>query len=197
VHLSPKAFDLLALLVRERPAAKSKNEIHQELWPETFVSDGNLGVLVTEIRDALADDARHPLFLRTVHRYGYAFCGSAVEVDGSPDVRTQSSGCCLTWGTRREPLAVGTNVVGREPSADVYINAAGVSRRHALLVVADEEVTVEDLGSKNGTFVNDIRVTGRTPLEDGAELRIGVVPVTFRRAPSAGSTQTLESVRPT
>ena len=50
LHLSPKAFDLLTLLVRRRPDAIAKAEFHQYLWPDTFVSDGNVAVLIAEIR---------------------------------------------------------------------------------------------------------------------------------------------------
>ena len=194
VHLSPKAFDLLALLARERPAAKSKDDIHHHLWPDTFVSDVNLAVLITEIRDALQDNAHRPIFVRTLHRFGYAFCGSAVETDVAPLSHSVSDVCCLTWGTSRATLAAGPNTLGREPSADIRIDAAGVSRRHALIVVLDEEVTLEDLGSKNGTFVNGARVTGPTRLGDGTEFQIGSIPITFRRISSVTSTQSLDGV---
>ena len=103
VHLSPKAFDLLALLVDRRPEAISKREVHERLWRDTFVSDVNLAVLVAEIRTALADDARHPQFVRTVQRFGYAFSGTVAEVK-----RTRASGpghamCWLAWGTENGP----------------------------------------------------------------------------------------------
>src|SRR5262245_3995756 len=80
VHLSPKAFDLLAALLGARPRALSKAELHALLWPDTFVSEANLAVLVAEIRDAIDDDARTPRFVRTVQRYGYAFHGKAREL---------------------------------------------------------------------------------------------------------------------
>jgi DNA-binding response OmpR family regulator len=60
IHLSPKAFDLLALLVQQRPDAIAKGDIHRRLWPETFVSDGSLAVLVAELRGALGDNASNP-----------------------------------------------------------------------------------------------------------------------------------------
>ena len=78
VPLSPKAFDLLILLVENRPRALTKGELHERLWPDTFVVDANLSNLVAELREALEDNAREPRFVRTVHRYGYAF---AAEVD--------------------------------------------------------------------------------------------------------------------
>ncbi len=79
VHLTPKAFQLLSCLVEARPRAVSKNELQEKLWPSTFVSEGNLATLVKETRIAIGDDARRPLFIRTVHGYGYAFSGSVDE----------------------------------------------------------------------------------------------------------------------
>src|SRR5689334_2657197 len=60
VHLSPKAFDLLALLVANRDRAVSKAEFQERLWPSTFVEETNLASLVAEIRRALSDDAASP-----------------------------------------------------------------------------------------------------------------------------------------
>src|SRR5262245_4164352 len=73
VHLSPKAFELLKVLVTERPKAISKAELHERIWPETFVTDDSLARLVAETRAAIGDRARTPTYLRTVHAFGYAF----------------------------------------------------------------------------------------------------------------------------
>src|SRR5262249_29711978 len=77
VHLSTKAFALLALLVERRPKALSKDEIQQALWPDTFVSDTSLTTLVNEIRTVLGESARESRLIRTVHGFGYAFEGAA------------------------------------------------------------------------------------------------------------------------
>ena len=74
IHLSPKAFELLETLILDRPKVLSKDVLQQRLWPETFVAEANLSNLVAEIREALGDRARSPLFVRTAHGFGYAFC---------------------------------------------------------------------------------------------------------------------------
>src|SRR5262245_49255434 len=79
IHVSPKAFELLTALVEARPRALSKADLHERLWPDTFVSDANLAILIREIRRALDDSARAPKFIRTLHGFGYAFSGSAAE----------------------------------------------------------------------------------------------------------------------
>src|SRR6476469_6440377 len=73
LHLPPKAFQLLTILVEERPRAVAKADLQERLWPDTFVTEGNLATLVTELRSALGDDAREPRFIRTVYGFGYSF----------------------------------------------------------------------------------------------------------------------------
>jgi DNA-binding winged helix-turn-helix (wHTH) protein len=190
VHLSPKAFDLLAILLRRRPRAASKADLHAELWPDTFVSDGSLAVLVAEIRRALGDSAQHPTYLRTVNRFGYAFNAR----QETPDILIQTqpaSVCFLVRGDERLRLRRGDNFVGRDPTADVCLEAVGISRRHALITVRDGDVVLQDLGSKNGTFVDGIRVTTPTTLGDRAEMRLGALRLTFRRNADQLPTQTV------
>jgi TolB-like protein/DNA-binding winged helix-turn-helix (wHTH) protein/Tfp pilus assembly protein PilF len=73
VRLSPKAFQLLEILVTNRPKALSKAELQDRLWPRTFVVEKNLANLVSEIRQALGDSPSAAGFIRTVPRFGYAF----------------------------------------------------------------------------------------------------------------------------
>ena len=191
IHLSPKAFDLLALLVERRPDAISKSALLDTLWPGTFVSEGNLAVLVKEIRDALGDSAQHPAFIRTVQRFGYSFLARAQASDGA----RPAAPCWLTWGTQRATLMVGENVLGRDPTCDVLIDMVGVSRRHAMIAITDDRVVLTDLGSKNGTFANGERIIAPLPLGDDVEIRLGPVPIRFRHLAQGVSTQTLDASR--
>jgi DNA-binding winged helix-turn-helix (wHTH) protein len=188
VHLSPKAVDLLALLLRERPRAVSKGELHATLWPGTFVTDGNLAVLVTEIRRALADSAHDPRFIRTVSRYGYAFVGTP---GGASAVSREPAASLFLPGGQRVALRPGENIVGRDPGADVHIDAVGVSRRHAEIVIRDGQAVVRDLASKNGTFVQGERIGAPAVLADHSELRFGTMTVLFRTGEASAPTQTV------
>jgi DNA-binding winged helix-turn-helix (wHTH) protein len=181
VHLSPKSFELLMALLRGRPRAFSKTELHAMLWPDTFVTDANLSMLIAEIRSALGDTARSPRFIRTVQRHGYAFHCIATEVTGSAAGPSSGSSCWILPAGRQIPLSPGENIVGRDPHAQVWLDVPGVSRRHARIVVDGDTVTIEDLNSKNGTSVGGRRIGRPTPLSDGAEIRFGSTPVTFRR----------------
>ncbi|HSD27889.1 MAG TPA: FHA domain-containing protein, partial [Vicinamibacteria bacterium] len=191
VPLSPKAVDLLALLVRERPRAISKAELHDRLWPATFVGETSLPRVVGEIRRALGDRPGEGRLVRTVQRFGYAFVADAVDEGaraGSGRGEVSRTGCALLWGDRLVPLAIGENVVGRDPEAALTIPSSLVSRRHACIVVAGERATLRDLGSKNGTLLRGRRVEGEVKLDDGDEVRIGPALLVFC-APEAGSTR--------
>jgi DNA-binding winged helix-turn-helix (wHTH) protein len=191
VHLTPKALDLLALLVAERPRAIAKSEIRDHLWPGTFVSESNLTTLVTELRAALGDAARSPRYLKTVPRYGYAFCGTATEGTGQRPVgRRRGLHFTLEWADEQVALREGENVIGREEDAVAWIESASVSRRHARIVVSDGKATLEDLGSKNGTCVRGQRIRSPVVLANGEEIRVGVVSMCFRAFESADSTRT-------
>ncbi len=177
VHLSPKAFDLLCTLVDSRPRVVEKADLHARIWPDTHVVDANLNILIGEIRRALGDSVQRPEFIRTVHGVGYAFCGTAAEVSAPRDAMF----CWLAWQNRTFPLADGDNVVGRDPRCVVWLDADGVSRRHANIHIdaARRRVTLEDLGSTNGTFVRHTPVTGECQLADGDPIEIGSVALTI------------------
>jgi pSer/pThr/pTyr-binding forkhead associated (FHA) protein len=80
--------------------------------------------------------------------------------------------------------------LGRDPDLALFLDSPGVSRRHALIRIAGNEATVEDLGSKNGTFVADRRLDSATRLVDGDLIRIGSIQLTFTAIGTSGSTQT-------
>jgi DNA-binding winged helix-turn-helix (wHTH) protein len=191
VHLSPKAFDLLSILVSNRPKALSKSDLQDRLWPGTFVVEKNLANLVSEIRDAIGDDPANPRFIRTVHRFGYAFRETVTRVAaGNSASRGDAVSFRLKWMTGRLTLEEGEHVLGRDPDAEIYLNSGGVSRRHARIGISAGRATIEDLGSKNGTFVGDQRVAGPKSLGDGDIIRVGSVTLTLRIFQTPSSTRT-------
>jgi len=191
VHLTPKAFDLLALLLAERPRAVAKTEIHDHLWPGTFVTESNLTTLVTELRAALGDHARSPRYVKTVHRFGYAFCGSATDLPERPPAGSRRRlHFTLDWPGGQVVLHDGENVIGREEDAAAWIESASVSRRHARILISDGRATLEDLGSKNGTFFRGQRIRSPVVLASNEEILVGLVPLRFRVSAAAASTKT-------
>jgi DNA-binding winged helix-turn-helix (wHTH) protein len=191
VHLSPKAFDLLHLLVANSARAMSKSELHQQLWPSTHVLDTNLASLIAEIRHTLGDSADSPRYVRTVHRFGYWFIAPVQDNVQQPTTEAgRSVRYWLMFDGRQTALTLGENVLGRAADAEIWIDVAGVSRRHACIRVEGHQASVEDLGSKNGTFLNGQPVRGPVPLVDGDQIRLGTVVITFRIPPPPESTAT-------
>jgi DNA-binding winged helix-turn-helix (wHTH) protein len=202
IRLSPKAFDLLKMLIEQRPRALSKQELHQQLWPATFVSDTNLANIIAEVREALGDTARTPRFIRTVHRFGYAFSGDAV-VESSLAAGPAPSGestsgagfCWLILDGKRVPLQSGENILGRDADEGIRLESATVSRRHARISVSADGATLEDLNSKNGTFLRGEPVKSAVPLTDGDEIGVGSVALRFRMASRSTATWSGRSSR--
>lgn len=186
--LSPKGLLLLALLLEARPRAVAKSEIHERLWPDTFVSDSSLARLASEVRSAIGDDAKHPRLVRTVHRHGYAFSGTAT-VEPAKGAFAPAP-CRLLWGERQIPLAEGENVLGRGAEAAIRVDLGRVSRQHARIVVEGGRAILEDLGSKNGTYLRGQRIEGPAELADGDEIGVGTALLRFRTAQGDSTTET-------
>ena len=195
-HLSPKGLELLQLLVASRPRALSKAELHERLWPAVFVSDATLSSLVAEVRSAMGESAHSGGFVRTVHRYGYAFNGEAVEVGVQAPPAANRTKCWIIWEHGQVALSEGEHLLGRASDVAVWLESPTISRHHAKILVTAEHATIEDLASKNGTFLRSERLASPAQLVDGDELRLGSVPVTFRMTGAAGSTMTRTSTNP-
>jgi DNA-binding winged helix-turn-helix (wHTH) protein len=191
VRLSPKAFELLKLLVEQRPRAMAKSELVERLWPDTYVAETNLASLVAEIRETTSDRAEEPRFIRTVHRFGYAFCGTVTDSTDEGGSHPAALGAWLMCEGRQIQLSEGENIIGREPEAAVWLDSSTVSRRHARILISTDRAVLEDLGSKNGTHVRGQPITAPADLVDGDELRIGSVVVQFRMPARPGSTVSL------
>lgn len=185
VHLAPKAMDLLRLLLSQRPKIVPKQQIYTALWPDVYVEEANLSVHVAELRGALHDDSREPRLIRTVHRFGYGFIGEVREESAAESALVR-----VRAGRREFELLAGENIVGRDPDVRIRLNAPGISRRHARIVVAGDRLTIEDLGSKNGTFVQGQRIEGVHDLRDGDEIRLSRELLVIDRPVPAGSTIT-------
>jgi DNA-binding winged helix-turn-helix (wHTH) protein len=177
VHLPPKAYRLLEVLIEERPRALSKRELIVAVWPGLFVGESSLTNVVARLREAVGDTPGRSRSIRTVHGYGYALQADVRILAGGASDRAMA--CRLIWDGREVLLTPGENLLGRAPDAAVWIQDEQVSRRHALIVVG-ETVTLEDLGSRNGTYHAGRRLGGPVVLADRDRVRIGRATVTVR-----------------
>jgi DNA-binding winged helix-turn-helix (wHTH) protein len=192
VHLSPKAFDTLTLLVERRGRVVSKKELLDLIWPNVFVSEASLARVVTELRQVLGDDPRSPAIIRTVHGYGYEFKAEVTEEESkrSENVTASTVTCVLISHDRVFPLRDGEHIAGREPALSIWLDSPKVTWRHARLAVLGQRTTIEDLASKNGTYVNGVRIMQPTILQAGDEVRIGPFLLVLRLAGAPSRTET-------
>jgi DNA-binding winged helix-turn-helix (wHTH) protein len=168
VTLTEDAHALLTLLVQHCPHTLSKAELVDRIWPTTSVADDALELIVSEVRAATGESAADRRWIRSVGEVGYAFGDSDRAVAIPP-----SGHWVLTWATRWFVLAPGENIIGRDPAAAVSVDAEIISRRHARIVVTPDTAVLEDLGSKNGTYLGVTRITTPQTLHRGDQIRIG------------------------
>lgn len=191
LHISPKALELLQMLIEARPRALSKQAILERVWAGAFISDGTMTVVVSELRNVLDEDPREPRFIRTVQRFGYAFCAEF-------DLLPEHSGAIepafrLLWGGREISLTPGRNLLGRCRESVAWIDDPSISRRHAVIEISANEVSIHDLGSRNGTFVRGCRISEEQSLVDGDPVTLGRVPMVFRVFRDGGPTASVHS----
>jgi DNA-binding winged helix-turn-helix (wHTH) protein len=192
VHAGPKTLRLLEVLLDARPRALTKDDIHKAIWPDTFVSDATLTSLVAELRAAIGDDARAPGLVRTIHGFGYMFCGDVVPASRPPSGAREPVGWHrIMLGEHEIVLPYGEHVLGRSKEVAVFVDDVGVSRQHARITIDDRGAILEDLGSKNGTMLNGHAIDAPALLEDGAVIVLGATALKFRVFKAVGSTETL------
>ena len=174
VALTAKAFDLLAALVQQRTRALSKDELLALVWPGSVVEEGNLSQQVFVLRRTLADAGE---CVATVPRHGYRFVATVVEEheNHSP----AKSPHCIVWDGREYPLREGVTVIGRAEDADLRIPLPSLSRHHARVIVRGLAATLEDLGSRHGSWRGSLRVRGSVGLSGGDEIRLGTATLVY------------------
>jgi len=175
IHLTGKAFQLLVLLAAERPKIISKKEIYDTLWPDVYVQEANIKNLIAELRSAVGDDV-----IRTERGAGYAFAPEATE-----EVGLSGSRFSVVINGVAFALREGRNIIGRESDADIRLALPAVSRRHAAVVIDGEDAMVQDLGSRNGTFLNGEKLEAARPLRSGDEIRMAQTAIRFQIAPGS------------
>jgi len=187
VPLPPRAFQLLALLLNQRPRPVSHHQLRDALWPDAHVGYTSLAQLITEVRKAIGDTDTTARLIRTVPRVGYAFVAPVVDEQQSGGPRLAGT---FVAEDREYFIPEGETLVGRGTECGVRLPSARVSRVHARVRADARGVAVEDAGSKNGTWVNGERQQGPTLLSEGDEVAFGTYQVVFQGAGTSGSTRT-------
>lgn len=188
-------MEVLAFFSKRVGIVVSKRDIVDAVWPGGFVADNTVTHAIQELRAALGDETASPRYIETVHRRGYRLI--------SPVEGVREADCRGVFGQARFMLVgencevyltEGENIIGRSDDVQVFVDSPKVSRHHARIMVAPPGAVIEDLGSKNGTFVGSKRIREATPIKVGDVLRIGTYSFEFRgRSSGDMATQTHDS----
>ena len=165
-----KVFDLLVFLIQNRARVLTKEKIFEHVWTDVVVAETSLTRTMADLRELLQDDADQPRYIETVPKRGYKFFATVEEVRTAA---TSETAFTLLHGRKKYPLHEGDQLIGRGEEVEIPLFTALTSRHHARVRVIGDEVTIEDLGSMNGTLVNGRRVNGTVGLKAGDEIEIG------------------------
>ncbi|MFN2239984.1 MAG: FHA domain-containing protein [Thermoanaerobaculia bacterium] len=177
VHLTPTNFELLRCLVSRHGELLTKEQLLEEVWQGVSVGEGSLSRAIATVRQALGDDSRAPRYIATFPRRGYRFIARVEEVIAGSGGAARG---VLIHSSGRYTVRTGENVLGRDLDCEIVIFASTVSRRHARIITSGTETLLEDLGSRNGTFIGDERIEGPRPLANGDQIRLGSEQLAYR-----------------
>jgi DNA-binding winged helix-turn-helix (wHTH) protein len=210
IKLEKLPMEVLILLVENAGALVGREQIQAALWgADVFVEhDSAINTAVRKVRHALGDDAERPRFVETVVSKGYRFIApversrdspersSGIEAASSPSHRSRGGfpRYCLTRGREEFVLGAGDNLLGRDANARVYVDHPSVSRRHARISIESDRAMLEDLKSRNGTFVGGRKVDAPTELRHGAIIGLGPITLTFLVLSAAASTKAVRDI---
>ncbi len=174
IGLELKVMDVLLCLAMKPGLLVTRQDLIDTVWATEYISDNTLTHAIAELRSALGDDAKSPSYIETIHRRGYRLLVGAFEHHDTPSPVSGKSSCFfVVTGNRSVRLRSGDNLIGRIPWAAVTIDSLQVSRRHACIVVDGSTAILEDLGSRNGTYLNGRPIEAPAHVEHGDRIGLG------------------------
>jgi DNA-binding winged helix-turn-helix (wHTH) protein len=191
VRVPPRVMQVLVCLADHPGDVVTKRQLIATVWEQEFVTEGALTRCVAILRRILGDDASEPRYVENIPRRGYRLVMDPRPLSDPPAATLRRRALCwLCCGERTFTLSDGENVIGRASDAAVHIDSKSVSRHHARITVDGVQATLEDLGSKNGTFIDGRRLDTPSELHDGEQIAVGKVLLEFRVQDPDGSTET-------
>src|ERR1043165_483760 len=86
VALAPKAFEILVVLIQSKGRLLTKDQLMQQVWPDSFVEESNLTVNISALRRALGESTGGEQYIETVPKVGYRFVAPVTEIENEPSV---------------------------------------------------------------------------------------------------------------
>jgi DNA-binding winged helix-turn-helix (wHTH) protein len=195
-QLEPRIMHVLVCLAERCGEVVARHELVDAVWAMEFITENTLTHAIAELRKLFGDNARDPRYIETITKRGYRLI---MPVEGLVKRHPHPPGahldCGLVLEGHRTTLAAGENLIGRATDVAVHIDSVEVSRHHARIRVGADQATLEDLGSKNGTYLWGRCVTTPVRLEDGDEISIGPALLVFATLRTTDTTQTARSGR--
>jgi DNA-binding winged helix-turn-helix (wHTH) protein len=179
-RLEPKVMELLLFFARQPGAVFSKRVLTDAVWESEYITENRLIHAIADLRRALDDDADDPRYIETIPTRGYRLVARVEWAGPSPSDGPRHHIFLLETPFGEFRLRDGENIIGRAGDVDIRLAVDWVSRHHARITVGGDRAVLEDLGSKNGTFVSGERVDGTRELFDGDEIRVGRQDVVLR-----------------
>jgi DNA-binding winged helix-turn-helix (wHTH) protein/TolB-like protein/tetratricopeptide (TPR) repeat protein len=145
VSLTPKAFELLTVLVQRSGQLVEKEELMREVWPETFVEEGNLSVHIFALRKALGENGNGQSYIDTVPRQGYRFSAAVrkVNLNGAALIVEKHTQSLVTIEEHEESV----EEKGALPKSQTIVRGAVKRRRYTQLALAASLLLVLAVGS--------------------------------------------------
>ncbi len=123
VHIEPKVMQVLACLARRPGNAVTKEEILQEVWPDTFVTEIVLWHSIWELRRIFGDDKKSRRYIQTLHKSGYRLLASVTWLNGS---KTEPGGNGIT--STESPLSIAVlPLVDMTPDKNLHYFCEGIA----------------------------------------------------------------------
>ena len=180
--IRPRVTELLVALSHRSGELAATQYLVDAVWGTEFVTVNALTQLVAELRRALDDDPKNPRYVETIPRRGYRLIAPFTPPGRSnrPDHPGELHFVLVDEDGAEVVLDPGESIIGRSPDATIRVDVPEISRHHVRIVVGGPTATIEDLGSKNGTYLRGRRIEGTVEIGNADEIQIGADLARFR-----------------
>lgn len=180
VHLRPRVMDVLTVLAAHPGEVLARGDVIETVWRRRFIAESVLTRAIFELRQAFDDDPDDPKVVETVQGRGYRLLPRVHLFGSKAIVEPASVPMLLMWRGQEIQLVEGETLIGRGEGTTIRVVSDYVSRRHARVVATQQRAVLEDLGAKNGTYLNGRRIAGTVELHHGDRITVGPTVLIFR-----------------
>jgi TolB-like protein/Tfp pilus assembly protein PilF len=156
--IEPRAFDVLILLIENRGRVVEKQELFEQVWKQSFVTDSALAQEIKNIRHVIGDDARSPRYIETVPKHGYRFIAEVTEILPAP--AQSARGVEVTAPASAIAVLPFVNLTG-DPENDYFCDGLSEELISRLAKLKELRVVAQTSSFSFKGRVTDVREIGR------------------------------------